>query len=462
MSKSGANLTSSLNEPPRGAEQSPWFYGWLMLPIAMLGMMCTSPGQSFGVSVFRPYMEDQLGIETANFAWAYAVATIVGAMPLLFLGTLMDRYGPRRLLVFVVLLLTLGCVVISQAGGLITLGIGLTMLRMFGQASLGMLSTTTLSLWFNRRLGLANGIMVTGFALAIALVPTLSQGLIEQVGWRHAYIGLGLIASAVMLPLLGVVYRNRPEDVGQRVDGEAVLEHAEAKMAVLEETVEHERIMGSDQPEGSGIEPVSWTLKQAMGTRAFYITACGVAYFALAVTAFTMCMAPIFRAQGYDDTMSSQATATMLWALGLTLMVTQIPAGKLADMVPLNLILSVGCLLMAVPALLLTLPNSYQYLWVIGITLGLSQALIGATGGTLWAKYYGRDHIGKIKGVVSKFFIVASATGPVILDVGHQYTNSYPAMLWVFVIVPLPLGVAALFATKPSMIVDSRGLAVDP
>lgn len=455
MSKQPLDVQTGLNPPAVLSERSPWFYGWIMLPIAMLGLMCTSPGQSFGVSVFRPYMQDQLGVATANFAWAYAVATIVGAMPLLFIGTLMDRYGPRRLMVFVVLLLTMGCFFISQAGGLITLALGLTMLRMFGQASLGMLSTATLSLWFNRRLGLANGIMVTGFALAIAFVPTLSQGLIEQVGWRHAYIVLGVIAAAVMLPLLAVVYRNRPEDVGQRLDGE-VLEHAEPEMSVMEQTVEHENVMGSDKPNGSGIEPVSWTLKQAMGTRAFYICASSVAYFALAVTAFTMCMAPIFRAQGYDETMSSQATATMLWALGLTLMLTQILAGKLADMLPLNLILAVGCAIMTVPAFLLTRSNSYEYLWVIGMTIGLSQALIGAAGGTLWAKYYGRNHIGKIKGVVSKFFIVASAMGPVILDVGHQYTGSYPAMLWVFVMAPLPLTVAALFATKPSMDIDSH------
>lgn len=438
MRCSSAELSVS---PSPASETSPrLFYGWIMLGITTLGLMCTAPGQSFGVSVFRPFIQDDLGLAKTDFSFAYLIATLLGATPLFAIGAIMDRYGPRRVIFVVVLALLAGCVVVSQAFNWWSLLLGLMMLRMFGQASLGMLSTTTLALWFDRKLGLVNGIMATGMAIAIAGIPTLSEQLIDFIGWRYSYIVLGLIAVSVMLPLLAIAFKNRPEDIGQYLDGDT---------PDLSQDTATEQSQTTAATATRDSRADSWTLGQAMRTPAFWLAAVCFAFFALAITAFILCMGPVFESQGLTDDQAAQYTAEALLAMGITLMAGQLIAGRLADILPQRLMLTAGMAFLATAAFVLYLPGSHHYVLLMGVTMGLTQASVVAAGGTIWPRYYGRAHIGKIKGTVTKVFIAASALGPFILDSGFALTGSYKGVLIAFMLIPLVLGVGALFAVPP-------------
>ena len=52
----------------------PFFYGWIMLPAVMLVTICTSPGQTYGVSVFNPYIQQSLGLSSAELSGACCIA----------------------------------------------------------------------------------------------------------------------------------------------------------------------------------------------------------------------------------------------------------------------------------------------------------------------------------------------------------------------------------------------------
>ena len=66
-----------------------------MLPAVMLVTICTSPGQTYGVSVFNPYIQQSLGLSSAELSGAYMIGTVLASLPLFWVGALMDRYGPR-------------------------------------------------------------------------------------------------------------------------------------------------------------------------------------------------------------------------------------------------------------------------------------------------------------------------------------------------------------------------------
>lgn len=66
---------------------------------------------------------------------------------------------------------------------------------------------------------LAIGIVSTGSALSMGMIPALNHWLIQTVGWRWAHPLLGIGVVCAILPLLAFVFRNRPEDVGQKPDG---------------------------------------------------------------------------------------------------------------------------------------------------------------------------------------------------------------------------------------------------
>ncbi|MCZ7668809.1 MAG: MFS transporter [Chloroflexi bacterium] len=106
-------------------------------------------------------------------------------------------------------------------------------------------------MWFQGRLGTVAGVMSAGYAGAIALIPPFILLLIQQFGWRGAYGVLGVLIWLIMLPLLLVLYRNRPEDVGQLLDGRS--------------SAETVRLQAETKPE------ISFSLREAQHTRAYWI-----------------------------------------------------------------------------------------------------------------------------------------------------------------------------------------------
>ena len=115
----------------------PFFYGWLMVPAVMLISICTSPGQTYGVAVFNPYLREALGLSNSELSGAYMAGTVLASLPLTYIGALMDRYGPRCTLMGVVFVFGITCFGVTQVSGLFTLFIAFFFLRLLGQGSMG-------------------------------------------------------------------------------------------------------------------------------------------------------------------------------------------------------------------------------------------------------------------------------------------------------------------------------------
>jgi hypothetical protein len=92
-------------------------------------------------------------------------------------------------------------------------------LRLLGPGALALLSSNMLAHWFHRRLRLVEGIRNFGMAGAMAVIPALNLWLLGHLGWRGSYAALGIGVWAGMLPLTLLFFRERPEDVGQQMDG---------------------------------------------------------------------------------------------------------------------------------------------------------------------------------------------------------------------------------------------------
>ena len=86
------------------AARIPLFFGWIMLPVVLAIQVATSPGQTFGVSIFNPHIRADLGLSHSEISGAYMVGTLLASLPMVYIGLLMDRYGPRRILFVIVIL----------------------------------------------------------------------------------------------------------------------------------------------------------------------------------------------------------------------------------------------------------------------------------------------------------------------------------------------------------------------
>jgi MFS family permease len=395
-----------------------------MLPVATLAIIATSPAQTFGISAFNASLRTSLGLSHSQLTGAYMLGTLLASLPLSWVGALMDRFGIRRTMSVVVLLFGGVCIATSQVSGLVTLFIAFLLLRMLGQGALGLLSGNTLPFWFQRRLGTVEGVRHFGMAGAIAAVPAISLALIGAFGWRMAWVLLGLAVWAMMLPAM-LLFRNRPEDVGQWIDGGA------NTRAELE---------ASDKQ-----QMTSFTFGQARRTRAFWVVVAMTAFWGMANTAVIFNIVPLFESRGLTE----QHAAILFTGFAVSLALMQLFGGMLADHFPLNRLLSVAAVGMAMSMFGFWWIDSPAWITPLSMAMGLSQGLLTAAAGPLWPRYYGTAHLGRIRGALATVMVSASSVGPFILGLSVDWLGDYRPALLVFVVVALPFAGVAIFATPP-------------
>lgn len=403
------------------------YYGWVMLPLSMGALIASSPGQTFGVSIFNEPMRSSLGLSHGQLAAAYMLGTLLGAIPITYIGRQMDRHGLRRTMLAVISLFSLACVLTSLVQGWMALVLAFCFLRMLGPGALSLLSGSTIAFWFDRRLGTVEGFRQVGMALAMASIPALNFWLVSQWGWRCAYGILGVGVWLLLFPALALLFCNHPEEVGQAVDGLS------------------ERASGV--PTNRDANEAFWglTLGETLRTSAFWIVAAGTALFGLIHTAVFFCMVPIFQERG----LSIGDAAAVLTVFAGCLAVMRLLGGILADRVPAAYLLCTGTAGLATAILLLFFADAAPSAWVAGAVLGISQGIFFGAAHPLWARYFGRRHLGKIRGALMTINIGSSSLGPFFAGLTRDWHGNFDMALVVFSIAPPPIAVLSLLVAPP-------------
>ncbi len=408
--------------PYRLARRLPFFYGWAMLPIAMLAFALTLPGQTVGVSVFNTSFRETLDLSHTQLSGAYALGTLLASLPQAWIGSLMDRFGIRRVMLVIVVCFGLACIFISQAHNLAWLFLGFFGLRLFGQGALTMSASNSLGMWFRARLGIMQGVFGLAMAATVSVAPALILHQINRYGWRIVYASLGVGVWAILLPIIGVAYINRPEEIGQIPDGSA-----------------------SDTAAPSRFGENSFTLAEAMRTRAYWILLGMMVIVGMIATAITFNTMPIYISHGLTE---AEAVATFA-PLAISSAITQVVGGFLADRLPLSWLAS-ACMTLQTAAIgVLMLADTVFLASFASILFGAGFALLIVSTGTAWPRYFGRANLGKITGSVRIAAVAGTSLGPLIMGALYDQLGDYDASLWLFLAMYAPLIVLALFATPP-------------
>jgi len=401
----------------------PFFYGWIMLPVVMILLVCTSPGQTFGVAVFNPYIKEALGLTSAQLSGAYMAGTLLASLPLIWVGALMDRYGSRRVLFVVVMLFGLTCMSMEFVSNLTSLFLVFFFLRLLGQGSLSMLARNALAMWFDRRLGFASGLSNVGMSLAVGGVPALGIVLINSYGWRSAYALLGLGLWVIILPLLIFVFKDRPDQVGEHIDGNKRGLHKE------------------ESPKDS----ISLSMSEVIRTKSFWIINACMASWSMSGTATQFHIVAIFSERGLGEI----DVALMFSVFALISAIGRIAGGILADLLPQHVMVVFAMVLQGIGLSMLNLVVPLWLPYIFGVVSGLGSSLALAVSETVWVRYYGRRHLGKIRGTTYAIGVAASGIGPFSMGVYFDMMNSFTQVIWACAILSVLLAVLGLFATPP-------------
>jgi len=414
-----------------------FFHGYVMLGVAMMMAVASTPGQSILVSVFNDSIRADLGISVATISVCYAIGTISAAFPLPLVGRLADRFGLRVVVGLVTLAFAGGLLLLSRAAGVVTLTLGFFLVRLLGQGSLGMLSGHTLAMWFERTLGRMDAIKTLGFAIGGAVLPTPTLWLIGVVGWRTALPILAAGVVALLVPLVLTVFRNKPEDIGQHLDGDPV------------EYTTHDVLHGGEPPPG---DP-AFTLREAMARRAYWILVCCAAWLGVVGTAGLFHMQPMLESAGADPSDANKAIAPF----PTTAAIFTLLGGVLIDRFPPHKLLPIGPLLCTV-ASLVWLGAMHEGINAPPVaSMGLGMGLCGVAHGigmsaanpTL-ARYFGRTHHGAIRGVMGMMIVGATGLGPIAAGAAYEWSGgTFVEVVIAFAGAGVPLTLAALMLRRP-------------
>lgn len=399
------------------------FYGWLMLPLAMLMMVATSPGQTFGITFFNSYFRDTFALSQTRLSAIYLVATVVASLALPSVGGLVDRFGLRSAALTAVLALASVCLMMSQATGIVVLFFAFVALRILGPGTLTLLANNTLAAWFDRRLGMASGLMQLSMAGAMAVIPVGIVALIDTFGWRGAYLALAAILAGGLLPLLAVFYRQSPDDVGQLPDGSHHSLHAEL----------------------SSLSKIGLTLQQAKTHRAYWILLTATATWALIGTGFVFHLEALFAAEGLTKTDSARAMSFLAGGMALA----QVFGGLLADRLAVRWLLTWAVTLIGVTSGVLALGIGWLLVPCFAV-YGVAQGSMSIVAGTAWARYFGRAHLGKIRGMSLTAAVAGSSLGPLVMGVSDDYLGGFGPSLWLFAGWAAIVAFASIWATPPA------------
>ncbi|NKB72049.1 MAG: MFS transporter [Candidatus Latescibacteria bacterium] len=405
---------------------SPVYYGWIILLTATVAMILTGPGQTYAISVFIDHFIVDLGISRSLVSTLYTVGTLTASFALPYIGRQVDRRGSRLMMAAVTVGLGLACVYMGFVHSAWMLLLGFLVLRMLGQGSLGMVSKIAINQWWMRRRGMAMGI--AGMATALLSqggFPNLLNWLIPLYGWRTTYMLLGAGLLLGLLPLVLLLIRDRPEEYGLTPDGTAA--GAVAGEETVAAPVEH-----------------NWTASQVTRTFTFWVIIAGLCSMSALNTGLTFHIFSIFN----DNGLSSAVAAAVFIPMSVTAAVVQLGGGLLIDRIPVRILLSLSLVLQAVVLVMSPYLVSVEIALLYGVLSGIRHGLQQIAGNVIWAKYYGRLHLGSITGIASTAQVASSALGPMPFGIARDLLGSYTAILVGGALLPFVLGVVILRYAK--------------
>src|SRR5256885_5243811 len=176
---------------------------WLTLAIAS--------GLYFSFPVFFVALLEEFGWSRGATAAAFSISSVIQGVLSPVVGMLVDRLGPRRIMLGGAAVLGVACVLASRIGALWSLYAVIGVLAATGLCAVSWVpSGTLIARWFAERRGSMPGLAFSGMGAGLLVMGPLAQWLITGHGWRAAYLVLGVGTLAVLLPLLWLGVREAP------------------------------------------------------------------------------------------------------------------------------------------------------------------------------------------------------------------------------------------------------------
>ncbi len=373
-------------------------------PVALLSCVIglafsISPTFLANMSVFIKPLAAEFGWGRTQVSAAVSVSTLLLAVCSPMIGPMLDKYGPRRVILVATTLFSAAVASMAALNG--NYVVYLAIAALIGITGTGCNTFAYLSIlpnWFDRRFGLSLGVAMVGVGLGQLASPLYAHALVSEYGWRAAYALIGLLIFLVTVPNALFLLRDRPG--GQ----------------VAKRPMSTESAPGSTRGEAIA-QPVFWRLSLSF----FLIT--------VAASGCIVHLVPFLT----DHGMTPASAAAMAALIGSSLLIGRLVTGVLLDYISARLI-GVVCFAGAAVGIAMLMAG------VQGALIPLSIILIGTAFGVegdlmafMTRRIFGMRAYGAIYGLMFGTFNAGLVLGPPLMglsfDLTKSYTNGLTALL---------------------------------
>lgn len=399
------------------------FYGWRIAGASFLNLFAIVGVMYYSFPVFYKPLIDE-------FHWSRAQATAGFAVSIVFIGPLfgisagflIDRFGPKRILLFGLL-----------SAGAAFLGYGfmsalwmfylLYFLQTAGYVTAGPIPNQVLiSRWFDRWRGRAMGLAYIGAGVGGAIAPVLAQFLVSRVGWRGA---MHVISAGILLVLVPVslrVIKNKPSDLGLRPDG-------------------------AENGAGPGAAPGEGRLlglREVLGARNFWLIALGSFLSVGAIGGVVQHFVLFLR----DRSFAPGKAAGVMSFLLVSSILGRLVMGWLADRIPKKYVMFIAFCAVAAAVPVLFAPGLDKLVYVFALVFGFGMGADYMLIPLVTADCFGVRSLGKIMGLVITTDSLGQALAPVLVGRLYDLRRNYD-LAFILVAAAAAVGAAAVLFIRP-------------
>ena len=431
---------------PRLRDTFPFYYGWIVVGASSTVVFARMAPAITTLTVLIFPISHQLGWSRTLIAGSVSAGALASLVLSPVVGWAIDRFGARPVLVVSVLVLGVAMISLAWATAPLTFYLAFAAGRIVFHTSAPIGASTVAARWFIRKRGRAIGMIFLFGAIGGVVFTMVASLVVESHGLKATWIAMGLVVLVFSVAPSLLLVAERPEDIGLLPDGEPP------------DSTDAEKGAGAIVPVGVPDSPAtvlpraqmtadtdSWTLGEAVRTKTFWLLVfMGFASF-FVHTSIGVHMGAYFRDVGLGAT-SAALAVSLSWSVSA---VGSLIWGWVTDRIDVRY---------AYSGMFLFQAGSTLYLIFVGGTLGvfLASGLFGiVSAGTnvvpsvIYANYFGRSSLGRIRGLGEVGVLLGQATGPVIAGILFDLRGGYSTIFTAFVVLALVCSLLVLKARAP-------------
>jgi OFA family oxalate/formate antiporter-like MFS transporter len=390
-----------------------FYKGWQIVIISGLFQVMFAGLYHTGLSVYFLPLIRTFGVSHTKMSFAFSVRSLEGGIEGPLTGYLVDRLGPRLVVIAGVIVggvcfILLGLTQSYISFLLVFLGVGMGV----SAGSHGLMAT--INFWFRRRLGIAMSMASTGSAIGSFLLVPLVAWIVLNYSWRTTAILSGGMVLAIGLPLAFLMHNPQGDEaaIEEMPSGSAERAHDHGGM---EHVSEH-----SDSTTTANFNG-DFTVREALRTKVFWILSLAIGLRLMAQTALTVHMVPMLVSKDIGE----GAAAILVSLSALVRLPGVIGAGLLADKWSRSKMSSMAMVSgFAAAVYIISGPSGLLTCTVFVILFAGAESCNSVT----WAligEFFGRRNFGSLRGIITLLQSLMSFSGPIMAGFVYDTSGSY-------------------------------------